>query len=153
MKIINSIKNAFENRSSFKVISLRQQLPEEISELKYFLNKDPYELTGESLELYFEAINWFSPDAFCYFLPGIIITSIREKSDLLMCDSIIYMLDRSPNIEYWDDYFIERWSLLTRQECDAVQNWLLWLLDNSISYDGITIDRAFETLELLKSRL
>jgi hypothetical protein len=153
MKIINSIKKAFENRSSFKVISLRQQLPEEISELKYFLNKDPYELTGESLELYFEAINWFSPDAFCYFLPGIIITSIREKSDLLMCDSIIYMLDRSPNIEYWDDYFIERWSLLTRQECDAVQSWLLWLLDNSISYDGITIDRAFETLELLKSRL
>lgn len=154
MTIIKYIQNAFAERSSYKVISLSEQLSaEEKQEVNFFENQNRYNLTGDILEEHFEAISWFSPEAFCFFLPGILTTGIREHTDLLMYDSIIFTLDRSPNIDFWDEFFIKRWTLLTNNECDAVQRWLLWLLDNSTAYDAITLDRAFETLELLKSQL
>jgi hypothetical protein len=63
------------------------------------------------------------------------------------------MLDRSPDPNSWDEFFIARWPLLTARECEATQAWILWLSSfDDGSYSEIALARAFDTLELLKER-
>jgi len=63
------------------------------------------------------------------------------------------MLDRSPDPATWDDFFVPRWTQLTPAECEATQAWILWLSSfGESSYFENSLDRAFDTLELLKQR-
>jgi len=118
----------------------------------FFKNNHWSELTCTQLEAHYEGIYWLSPEAFCYFLPRIISAGIREnKPDLMIYNSIIEMLDRSPDPSSWDRFFIDRWTMLSSIECEAVQEWVLWLADNvSNTYYENSFNRAFESLELLK---
>lgn len=111
------------------------------------------ELTGEHWEKYFDVTSWFSPEAFCYYLPSIIKVSIEEhQPNLIVVDSIIWALDRSPRTESWDELFLQRWPLLSIDECRSIQEWVFWL--SSFSNSNLVDDslaRAVETLELLIS--
>lgn len=77
-------------------------------------------------------------------------SQVREqRADLLITSALLNMLDRSPNMDTWDDFFVERWPLLTTEECRAVQQWILWLANQSIGFDDDTLMRSYETLEIL----
>lgn len=153
MNDIEFIEHAFKSRLVYSHISSSDQLSEsELEEVNRFNNLHWSNIKCDMLKDCFEAINWFSPDAFCYFLPGILTAGMKEfTSNLVIYDSIISMLDRSPTPDYWDEFFIQRWTQLNHDECDAVQKWLFWFIDNSKGFDDISINRAFDTLELLKS--
>jgi len=152
MKELKLIEYAFNGRSKYDQITLSDQLTEsEQAEVDKFVGKHWSSISCKMLSDYFEVINWFSPEAFCYFLPGIISAGIKEsKPDLLIYDSIIYMLDRSSNVEYWDDFFKSRWTELSKSECEAVENWLYWLFENNNDFDDVTIFNTLNTIELLK---
>ncbi len=149
------IREAFATRVMPDVLFSSVQLTEdEIEEVLSFQGKHWSTVTCDQLEAYSYAIYWFSPEAFCYYLPGILSAGIKEKkSDLLVYDSIIRKLDRSPEPAYWDDFFLTRWPLLSAKECEAVQEWVLWLapLESPACYEN-TFSRAFETLDLLKHK-
>ncbi len=78
--------------------------------------------------------------------------SFRDKCDsFIVVDSIISMLDRSDDIETWDSYFFERWTLLELDELDAVIAWVLWLIElEDSSFSSSELTRAFDTLGLLR---
>lgn len=153
MNDLEFIEHAFSGRSTYDQITSSTQLTKfEQEEVSNFVGKHWSSINSGMLSSCFEVIYWFSPEAFCYFLPGILSAGIKEfKSDLVIYDSIIQMLDRSPNPEYWDEVFIERWTLLSKDECDAVQKWLFWIIDSGSNFDEISINRALDTLELLKT--
>lgn len=111
-------------------------------------------VTGSQLEKHFEAIFWFTPEAFCYYLPGIFTVGIQEnKPWLIVNHSLVNMLDRSTDPSSWDDFFVARWSQLTARECEATQGWVLWLSSfNDSSYSESSLARAFDTLDLLRQR-
>ena len=61
------------------------------------------------------------------------------------------MLDRSPEPAYWDDFFVERWPLLSVEEIDAVALWMRWFVEPDTFYPN-TFERVQETLALLKRK-
>ena len=123
MKLLNKISAAFSTRISPTAVV--QPDPPDTHEYKdalHFQGRDWRQLTCDEWASYSDAIYAFSPPAFCYFLPGMLSAPIREdKADLLITDALINMLDRSPNRETWDSFFVERWPLLRTAECRAVQ--------------------------------
>lgn len=151
--LLKLISSSFEHRPIPSELTLSKQLTDdEYSEINSFQNKYWSEITCEQLDYFYDIIFWLSPEAFCFYLPGILSAGIKEdRTDLLIYSSILGMLDRSPNPAYWDNFFLERWPLLTESECKAVQDWVLWLASNeeTVFYKN-TLDRVLETLELLK---
>ena len=101
-----------------------------------------------------DAIFWFSPEAFCFYLPGFLAAGLEAgRTDSNAYDALIGMLDRSPVPEYWDDFFAPRWTLLTAEEIEAVAAWATWLhaIEPSAFRDN-AFERVQETLSLLAAR-
>lgn len=151
--MLELIRKAFANRQMPGLLISSEQLSEnERKEVLFFQGKHWSDVTCDQLEASHDVVFWFSSEAFCYYLPGILSAGIKEKKpDLLVYYSIIEMLDRSPNPRYWDSFFLERWPRLTAKECEVVQEWVLWLASiNDSTYHDKTYSRALETLDFLK---
>ncbi len=61
------------------------------------------------------------------------------------------MLDRSAEPAYWDEFFLERWPLLSGDELDAVALWMRWFEEPGVFFPN-TFERVQETLALLKQK-
>jgi hypothetical protein len=127
---------------------------DERNEVAAALNCDLKLLGAEALEHQFEAIYWLSPDAFCYFLPAIMLSGMRENvPSLIVYHSIVGMLDiHATSPSELDDFTRERFTRLTEIELNAVEHWLWWLSEQPQS--GIAPDRimrSIETVEMLRS--
>ncbi|MCP4474735.1 MAG: hypothetical protein GY821_09265 [Gammaproteobacteria bacterium] len=147
------IKEAFNDRKiPENCLSTEKLSDDEESEAFEFLKSGLDDITCDMLESCHDVIYWLSPRAFCYFLPGIITASIREnRPELIVVDSIVQMLDRSPEPAYWDDFFRERWLLLSETECEAIQSWLSWLSGfENLFFDPNSLSRAINTLNFVK---
>jgi hypothetical protein len=155
MSILSEIESAFAHRS-VPTMAVMPDAPNttEYVDAMIFAGKKWREVTCQDLDAHSDAIFGFTPEAFCYFLPGIYTTGISQnRRDMLVNTSLIQMLDRSNVRSSWDKFFISRWPLLTRSECEVSQQWVLWLtsepppglFENSLS-------RAFDTLQLLKQQ-
>jgi len=101
-----------------------------------------------------DALYAFTPEAFCYYLPTFLVHGfeLREAPPVYV-DAILGMLDRSPNPDLWDDSFRRRWSILKADECKALERWLLALSESPEGiFDQLTLERAFDTVQLLMAR-
>ncbi len=154
MFLIKKIEQAFKNRKKpFEFIGSNELSEDEYSDLDEFINIHPNDITADDLEEHYEVIFWLSSEAFIYYLPLILCTSIKaEEPNLLINHSIIGMLDRSSDPSLWDDFFIKRWSLLFNEEYEAVQEWILWIssFENDSFFEG-ALSRTFDVLEVLKT--
>lgn len=154
MDLTEKIESAFSHREKPTVLSTSTSLaPDETEELDRFADKLWSDITCIDVQNIGDAIYHFSGEAFCYFLPGFLLAGIRtDDPESLAFNYIIYSLDRSPVVEYWDAQFLSRWPLLTTDEISAVQEWLLWLVEALDDPDptGNAFDRCFDTLELLR---
>ena len=101
-----------------------------------------------------DALYAFSPEAFCYYLPAFLVHGFEHrKAPPIYLDTILGMLDRSPDPDLWDDWFRRRWSILKEGECQAIEQWLLVLSEcPEGGFDQLTLDRAFDTVQLLMKR-
>lgn len=73
---------------------------------------------------YTDALCWFTPEAFCYYLPAFLAAAIAGKGfDELFAGSIVRLLkeDTNPNLNFFRK---ERWSKLTEAQADALLHWL-----------------------------
>jgi hypothetical protein len=153
MNLIDFIEKSFTNRNQPDfVVNDPHPNTNEYIEAMHFQGK-PWKSTDlEDWEKYSDAIYGFSPEAFCYYLPGIFCVGIKEECpNLLVNYSLLGMLDRSPDPTCWDNFFVERWVMLTEKECEAAQQWILWLSCFEPPSDT-RCTKAYETLELLKQR-
>jgi len=153
MTVIDEIAAAFAHRGApSKMILESTTSPSEVNDVNHFAGKHWSEITCEDLTIYRDAIHHFSGQAFCFYLPGILIAGIKSGDrHLLVFDSIIDSLDRSPVSENWDSLFLSRWPLLSIEQCSAVQSWIFWLEEGAAGSYENSFDRCLETLELLKS--
>lgn len=152
---LHLIEEAFSHRCMPKLFLVPEQLAaHEHEDVMSFWGKPWSCVNGLQLEKHFGAIFWFTPEAFCYYLPGIFTAGIREnKPWLIVNHSLINMLDRSPDAASWDDFFFARWPLFTIRECEATQEWILWLSSfEDTSYSESSLARALDTLDLLRQR-
>ncbi len=153
--IIELIEEAFAERSPPVEMSDSMQLSDtEYEEVMSFAGLHWRDVDVALLEKACDAVFWFSPTAFCFYLPGALASSLREnRYDLNYLDSLLGCLDRSPEPEHWDDFFAPRFTLLKPREIDAVAAWVRWL--EQVQPDDFlagSYARARETLALLKQR-
>ncbi len=152
MEALSSIREAFAHRS-LPMLVVRSDAPDtdEYDDARHFQGRTWESLTCAELDAHQDAMFGFSPEAFCYFLPGVLSAGIREnRPDLLVNTSLVMTLDRSNTPTSWDDFFAKRWPSLTAQECLAVQDWLLWLTEaHPHSVPESSLGRAFDTMQLL----
>lgn len=151
---INKLHEAFGHRAKpVNLIRSKELSEDEIAGIHAVGKFKWDELPLEVLEKNFDAITLMSPEAFVYYLPGVILASIREGvSNSISAVALISMLDRTPSRELWDSYFHARWSLLRVSELNVVSEWILWI-DNrgDFSLEELSLIRALENLDLLRA--
>lgn len=149
--LILKIRSVFSKRNKPGVYTAGQLSGHEIGEVLSFAGKSWEDITCDHFEKNFEVFYWFSPEAFCYYLPGVFYVSVtHDNPDLLVIDSIIGMLDRNPDPSHWNDFFRERWLMLTDEEIDVAAEWVLWLSSRG-GLDDSSLSRAFDCLESVKN--
>lgn len=152
MKLANQILESFAGRPKPSSATLAL-VPNtcEYEDAKFFEGKDWRDVDIESLKEHSDAVYGFAPEAFCYYLPGVMVASIKaSNARLSVIDALIGSLDRSPNPDYWDEFFVARWPLLNEREVRAVQQWVLWLLEaDPVYFESDALGRAMDTLDLL----
>ncbi len=126
---LDQIRRSFASREAPTEITDSKQLSDiEYEEVMSFSALSWSEVSFDQIERNADAIFWFSPDAFCYYLPGFLSVGLRDqRTDSNAYDALIGMLDRSPEPEYWDDFFAPRFSQLSRPELRALAAWVDWL--------------------------
>lgn len=147
------IETAFADRPQPAVMTTSRQLSDiEYEEVMSFQGMTWQDIVFDQVDRNADAVFWFSPEAFCYYLPGFLAAGLRESRwDSNAYDALIGMLDRSSEPEYWDDFFVPRWPLLSIQEIDAVRSWACWLA--AVLPDAFhtnTFERVDDTLTLLQ---
>lgn len=147
------IDRAFAKRSPPSVMTDSKQLSDaEYEEVMSFDGMRWQDVTFAQVQRCADAVFWFAPDAFCYYLPGFLAAGLKEnRTDTNAYDSLIGCLDRSPEPDYWDDFFLPRWPLLSDAEVDAVAAWARWLeAVGPEAFHANTYERVQDTLTLLK---
>lgn len=152
---LERIGDAFAERPRPSVMTTSMQLSDlELEEVMAFEGMRWQDVPFDHVERHAGAVFGFAPEAFCYYLPGFLAACLREgRWDSNVCDSLINMLDRSPVPDYWDDFFLPRWTRLSAAELDAVAAWASWLELVRPDVFANTYDRVQETLRLLKARV
>ena len=154
-KLLAEISDAFSWRKRPNLMTTSNELTkhEEDSLLKIF-DLDANDISADDWENEFDILTLLSPDAFCYYLSSILRVSVKENElNLIVVFNLVTMLNRSPNEDWWELSFLERWSLLTENELDAIGNWFYWMLDfQSRSISDEMIEKTLETLQILKKR-
>lgn len=149
------IETAFAGREPPPVMTDSLQLSDaEYAEVMAFDGLAWRDVTFALAEANADAVFWFAPEAFCYYLPGLLAAGLREgRWDTNAYDALIGMLDRSPEPDYWDDFFRPRWTLLSPAELDAVAAWVrCFAAAQPDAFHDNSFERALATLALLKDR-
>jgi hypothetical protein len=115
----------------------------------HFDGKDWTTVTASDWLNYSDATHGLSPQAFIYFLPSLLITSLESSDGLVAADSIIYALDTSADPDLWSEWFNERFLLLTPPELAVLKEWGAAYLANEDKGHGSTFVRVQDTLDML----
>jgi hypothetical protein len=122
------------------------QITSEIQDAFAFQSLAWSQVTKEHWNKYSGAFFAFSPAAFLYFLPSVLTLSLREpKAWLAPADSLVTALDRSPNIETWDIFLLQRLVALQSEEYSVLRDWLLEMSEDS-TFEQDALGRAFDSV-------
>lgn len=164
MNLAEKIERAFASRPKpTQVIGDNVlQLDSDVEEALWFSSRDWHELTWQNWQEHSCAIYFFDPGAFAYYLPSVLLLSAQNPNDSLnAADSLISVLDCSPDPEWWTDGLQRRFLGLNLAELNVLKEWLLQIceyvpykgLGFSASGPGDTFGRAFDTVDLLQKEV
>ena len=106
-------------------------------------------VTWEHWDKYPDAAYAFSPEAFKYYLPSILSTSIAHPEMWMQAaDAILGVLDRSPDSANWDEFLLTRLFGLREAEYEVISQWVA-AMKLTTSYAEIDFDRAYASVEIL----
>lgn len=107
---LDIIAEAFVHRAPPEILTDSKQLSDfEYYEVMSFNGMRWQDVTFSQIEQNLDAVFWFAPEAFCYYLPGILSAGLREnRCDTNAYDSLIGCLDRSPEPDFTGTTFFCR---------------------------------------------
>jgi len=116
----------------------------------HFAGLDWTRVTANDWRDYSDAFTGFSPEAFVYFLPSLLVLSLdRSNGPLVAADSLVSTLDTSGDPELWPDWLRERFGLLTTAELEAVRAWSTLYLADAEKGEGSEFARVQNTVAML----
>ncbi|WP_147455628.1 hypothetical protein [Solilutibacter pythonis] len=153
MNMVDCIKSAFAWRVKPVKAVADNVIESEITlDAMEFEGKFFWEISYKDLEKYHDAIYGFSPEAFQYYLPGIMMAIVDVLNyDSLILSSILDMLDRGGAPSTWEKFFIDRWLGFTQEEYSVILDWLLCISEGCQDpFQEAQMGKAFDTVALLK---
>lgn len=108
-----------------------------------------------ALEKLRDAFFELDPEGFAYFAPKLMQFILKEADlDSLALGNLTYPLDRSPTPEYWDEFILTHWIVMSPEELTVSGEFfsLLAELTSDLS-DKSSYLRAANTIHLLKKSL
>src|SRR6185369_10690078 len=117
---------------------------------RHFEGLDWTGVTASDWKEHSDAFAGFSPEAFVYFLPSLLVLSLdRSNWPLVAADSLVSALDTSGDPELWPDWLRERFGLLTATELEAVRDWSTLYLADADKGEGSEFARVQDTVAML----
>jgi hypothetical protein len=165
VKLSERIERVFSTRPKLAQVRLADeviQLDDDEEDALWFSGRDWHELTWQNWQEHSDAIFFFDPEAFAYYLPSILLLSAQNPNESLnAADSLIGELDPTPDPEAWSEAFVSRFLELNLAELDTLTEWLLQVCEYipyrgsgiAASGPGDTIGRAFDTVHLLRKEV
>lgn len=165
MKLADRVEQIFSSRPKPAQVRLADeviQLDDDVEDALWFSGRDWHELTWQNWQEHSDAIFFFDPEAFAYYLPSILLLSAQNPDETLMAaDSLINELDRSPDRDGWTEGFERRFLGLKPAELNVLKEWLLQVCEYPVykgvglaaSGPGDTLGRAYDTLDLLQKEV
>jgi hypothetical protein len=152
MNLRQQIEVAFAHRQPpVRVVEFVGEPTPEQGDAQWFSGRDWHELTRQDWETHPDAVYAFTPEAFLYYLPSVLVETLESGGQWLqVADSVIGFLNRSPTVEYWDSFFCKRFVGLSNSEYEVLESWLLSLSGDGTVWSEDVLSRAYETVELLK---
>ena len=100
---------------------------EAYEEANAFSGKQWTELDRDFIHRFRDAVFWFRPDAFHYYLPAFMrAAEVGRGCDELFVGNLLTLLNHDPDPKL-AEFRRERWSLLTGDQVTALLEWLLAL--------------------------
>jgi hypothetical protein len=165
VKLSEKIERVFSHRPKPAQVRLADeviQLDDDVEDALWFSGRDWHELTSQNWQEHSDAIFFFDPEAFAYYLPSILLLSVQNPNEPLnAADSLIGDLDRTPDPEEWSEAFVSRFLELNLAELDTLKEWLLQVCEYvpyrgsgiAASGPGDRVGRADDTVELLEEEV
>jgi hypothetical protein len=165
VELSEKVERVFSHRQRLAQVRLADeviQLDDDVEDALWFSGREWHELTWQNWQEHSDAIFFFDPEAFAYYLPSILLLSAQNSNEALnAADSLIGELDRTPAPGEWAESFISRFSELNRAELDLLKEWLLQICEYepykrwgiAASGPGDTFGRAFDTVDLLQKEV
>jgi hypothetical protein len=126
MTLVEKIRRAFAERTLPATVSDSVYIDCDVEDALYFTGKTWQEVTWDDWFHHTSAMTFFNREAFAYYLPSVLILTLQKPEDsLLVADSILMDLDRSPSRDGWDNLFIEHFVGLRAEEYEVLKEWLL----------------------------
>lgn len=165
MSLRESIEEAFAWRTlpdQVVTAECTTRLDSDVEEALWFSGRNWHDLTWHDWQEHRCAILFFSPEAFAYLLPSIMILSYENPNEALdSADTLLITLDRSPTEEGWHESFSNRFLALRASELEVMKRWLVEICGYQPyrraglagSGSGESFGRAFDTVELFQQTL
>jgi hypothetical protein len=138
----------------------RYQIDSDVEDGFWFAGRDWRSLTLEDWRHRYCGFVFLSPEAFAYYLPSILVLTLQNPKHYpdLALQIFLSPLDRSPGVENLDSNLTNRFSSITREEYEAIKEWLLWASEciphefygAAVGGAGDGFGRAFDTIDLLQ---
>ena len=148
-----------------KVVELEGlvQIDSDVKEGLWFEGRNWQDLTVEDWRHHNCGWLYFTPEAFAYYLQSLLVLVIDDPKHYpdLALDSVLWSLDRTPEMSNLDPSILDRYSTFTRTEFEVVKEWLLFACEAipsvfwgaAASGPGDGFGRAFETLSLIEGEI
>jgi len=118
---------------------------------RHFEGMDWTHVSAEDWHRWSDAFFGFSPAAFVYFLPSLLIVSLESSERWLgPADSLVSSLDTSADPDIWAVWFSERFPMLTLPELEVLSGWLTIYLNGETADAGSKLVRAQDTIMMLR---
>lgn len=109
------------------------------------------EIYWEDWDSHPDAFYAFVPEAFIYYLPSILASTVKQpESWLQSADALLGILDRSAEVDHWDAFITTRLLGLKAPEYEVIKAWLLSISSRTDLVDEDSLMRAYETVDLLQ---
>jgi hypothetical protein len=152
LSLREKIEKAFvERQKPTRLVESRAPVTSEQQDALWFDNRDWREITWQDWEIHRDAFYAFTPEAFAYYLPSVLVLSSQFPDQWFWpVDALLQVLDRSPVVEYWDDFLTTRLLGLRTPEYEVLTEWLLSLSELGTAASEDSLGRAFDTIDLLQ---
>jgi hypothetical protein len=148
------VENAFVIRKqATRLICECGTVTPEQQDALWFDRRDWRDVTWAEWQAHRDAFYAFTPETFIYYLPSILLLSLHNTNrGLLPADALLQLLDRSPTIEYWDEFLVSRLLGLQTPEYEVLIDWAIALAETGTIESGDSLGRAFDTIYLLRQQ-